>query len=79
MNEFTVDPPLDRAVVGSPGTVTVAIGGGPSAGEVSVAVRGTFELFIAYADQPLNVGSAVIVYLSRGHRSVDVIVDPLGN
>jgi hypothetical protein len=68
--------PVDRAVVGRSGTVTIGIGGGELAGEVRIEVRGTVEQFIAYADVPLAVGQAVLVYRSRGHRDVDVMPDP---
>jgi membrane protein implicated in regulation of membrane protease activity len=68
--------PLDHAVVGRPGTVTHPIAGGSNPGEVRVDVRGTTELFIAYADTALPVGAAVLVYRSRGHRDVDVMPDP---
>lgn len=68
--------PTDHGVVGRPGVVTIAIGGGDRPGEVRVQVRGTFEQFIAYADEPLETGRAVLVYRSRGHRDVDVMPDP---
>jgi hypothetical protein len=70
------EDPTDHRVVGRSGTVTIGIGGGESPGEVRVQVRGTFELFIAYADEPLPRGRAVLVYRSRGHRDVDVMPDP---
>lgn len=72
------EDPVDRAVVGRAGTVTIRIGGGELPGEVRIAVRGTVEQFIAYADVPLEVGQAVLVYRSRGHRDVDVMPDPSG-
>jgi hypothetical protein len=68
--------PVDHAVVGRAGTVTIRIGGGELAGEVRIAVRGTVEQFIAYADEVLEVGQAVLVYGSRGHRGVNVMRDP---
>jgi len=72
------DEPLDHAVVGRRGTVTLPIPGGVGAGEVRVEVRGTVEIFIAYCDVPLPLGAAVLVYRSRGHRDVDVMADPAG-
>jgi hypothetical protein len=60
--------PLDHAVVGCRGTVTYPI--------LRVDVRGTAELFIAFADVPLPLGAAILVYASRGHRDVDVMADP---
>jgi membrane protein implicated in regulation of membrane protease activity len=70
------DRPRDRAVVGARGTVVVPIPGGSSPGEVRVDVRGSHELLIAYAEEPLEVGRAVLVYNSRGRRDVDVMPDP---
>jgi len=66
--------PVDLAVVGCQGAVTVRIPGGESPGEVLVRVRGTNELFIAYIDEALNVGNRVFVHRSRGGRAVDVIL-----
>jgi hypothetical protein len=68
--------PQDHAVVGCRGTVTYPILGGAFPGEVRVDVRGTAELFIAFADVPLPLGAAILVYASRGHRDVDVMADP---
>jgi len=70
--------PLDHAVVGRRGTVTLPIPGGVSPGEVRVEVRGTVEMFIAYCDVAMPMGTPVLVYRSRGHRDVDVMEDPAG-
>src|SRR3954469_11452448 len=64
--------PVDVAVVGCEGAVTIRIPGGESPGEVLVRVRGTNELFVAYTDEALNVGNRVIVHRSRGGGAVDV-------
>jgi hypothetical protein len=68
------DPPgpIDTAVVGCHGVVTVRIPGGEAPGEVRVRVRGTDELFVAYTPEALNVGNRVVVDRSRGGRAVDV-------
>ena len=62
----------DDDVPGCVGTVTVRIAGGDVPGEVRVYVRGTWELFIAYALEPTERGARVRVESSRGHRTVDV-------
>ena len=41
-----------------------------------MAIRGGTESFIAYADEEIQRNETVIVYRSRGHRSVDVIPFP---
>jgi hypothetical protein len=64
--------PVDAAVVGCQGVVTIRIPGGESPGEVRVYVRGTYELFVAYTVEALNVGNRVFVHRSRGGRAVDV-------
>jgi hypothetical protein len=64
--------PLDRAVEGCRGVVTIRIPGGESPGEVRVRVRGTYELFVAYTMEALNVGNRVVVDRSRGGRAVEV-------
>jgi membrane protein implicated in regulation of membrane protease activity len=63
------------SVVGRPAYVTVAIPGGSHAGEVLLRIRGGTESYIAYADEPVGVGTQVIVLADRGARSV--LVAPL--
>lgn len=63
------------SVVGRPAYVTVAIPGGNRAGEVLLRVRGGTESYIAYSDQPVGVGSEVVVLADRGACSV--LVAPL--
>jgi hypothetical protein len=58
------------SVVGLPAYVTVAIPGGARPGEVLLRVRGGTESYIAYADEPVSVGSQVVVLADRGARSV---------
>jgi membrane protein implicated in regulation of membrane protease activity len=66
----------DVDVEGALGVVCLRIKGGASPGEVRVAVRGTFETFIAYCDEELAAGTEVLIFNSRGPRSVDVMRAP---
>jgi hypothetical protein len=66
----------DDAVSGRAGTVTTRIRGGDLPGEILVSVRGGTESFIAYAETEIPRGHTVLVYRSRGPRSVDVIEYP---
>jgi hypothetical protein len=63
----------DEEVTGKWGTVTTRIRGGELPGEVRLAVRGGMESFIAYADHEIQRNQTVLVYRSRGDRSVDVV------
>jgi hypothetical protein len=72
----------DNAVIGCVGVLVVATRGEAGPGEVLVRIRGGSEEFIAWSDEPLARGTAVLVVESRGSRAVDVIkwpesVDPL--
>jgi hypothetical protein len=46
---------------------------------VLVKVRGGSEAFLAWSEQPIAKGAAVLVFNSRGDRAVDVTewTDPL--
>jgi hypothetical protein len=66
----------DSEVVGAIGTVLLRIAGGGVPGKVSVAVRGTRETFIAYADSEVAAGTPIVVFNSRGDRQVDVMPAP---
>lgn len=59
-------------MIGLRGTVTVAICGGATPGEVLLPVGGGTEAYIAYADEPIARGAAVVVYEFRGGRMVEV-------
>ncbi len=63
----------DDSPAGRTGYVTVAIPGAGRAGEVRVSIRGGNEVFIAYAERPIERGQQVIVVGDRGARCVDVI------
>jgi len=54
-----------------------------ASGEVLVKVRGGTEAYLAWSEQPLAKGTTVLVFKSRGARTVDVmqwidLLDELG-
>jgi membrane protein implicated in regulation of membrane protease activity len=59
--------------VGKVGRVLVRIRGAAAPGEVLVQVAGSPETYLAYGDDPISVGSDVLVVGSRGGRAVDVV------
>ena len=69
----------DEAVIGCTGELVIGTRGSAGPGEVLVRVRGGSETFLAWSDEPLPHGAAVLVIQSRGSRQVDVIkwADPL--
>lgn len=69
----------DESPVGCSGTLTVATRGPAGPGEVLVKVRGGTEAYLAWSEQPIARGAAVLVFNSRGDRAVDVMewTDPL--
>lgn len=72
----------DEAVIGCTGKLILATRGSTGPGEVLVQVRGGWEAFLAWSEEPLAYGLTVLVIDSRGTRQVDVIewrdpVDPL--
>jgi hypothetical protein len=69
----------DEAVIGCTGVLTLGTRGADGPGEVLVRVRGGTETFLAWSDEPLRTGAAVLVVESRGARQVDVVAwaDPL--
>ena len=50
--------PEPATVIGRSAYVTVAIPGGTKAGEVIIRVSGGTESYIAFADQPVEIGRA---------------------
>jgi hypothetical protein len=66
--------------VGCSGRLTVATRGPDGPGEVLVAMRGGTEAYLAWSEQPLPKGATVLVFNSRGERTVDVMewTDPGG-
>ncbi|MFC8129969.1 hypothetical protein [Streptomyces sp. NPDC057302] len=69
----------DEAVIGCIGELVIGTRGSAGPGEVLVRIRGGSETFLAWSDEPLPYGAAVLVIHSRGTRQVDVIkwADPL--
>ena len=63
----------DDQVVGCVGKVIVATRGDDGPGEVLVKVRGGTEAYVAWSEQPLARDTSVIVFNSRGERTVDVM------
>lgn len=63
----------DDSVVGCMGKVIVATRGADGPGEVLVKVRGGTEAYLAWSEQPLGADTSVIVFNSRGERTVDVM------
>ena len=63
----------DEPSIGRVGVLTVATRGSAGPGEVLVKIRGGSETFIAWSDEPLPRGTAVLVTESRGARALDVI------
>jgi len=59
-------------VVGRAAHVTIAIPGGERAGEVMLRVRGGSEAYIAFADEPIDIGAPVVVVSDRGARTLFV-------
>lgn len=64
---------MDDSPAGKTGYVTVAIPGPGRPGEISVAIRGGTEAFLAFADDAIPRGKQVLVVADRGGRAVDVI------
>jgi hypothetical protein len=71
--------PADQSAVGCFGELIVATRGSAGPGEVLVSVRGGTEAYLAWSEEPLPKGTTVLVFNSRGGRTVDVMQcgDPL--
>jgi hypothetical protein len=67
------------SIVGCTGTLIVATRGAAGPGEVLVRVSGGTEAYLAHSEQPLAKGTPVLVWATRGERTVDVMEwsDPL--
>jgi hypothetical protein len=63
----------EDSAVGCTGTVTVATRGAGGPGEVLVKVRGGTEAYLAWSEQPLAKGTRVLVFNTRGGRTLDVM------
>ena len=55
------------------GKVIVATRGSDGPGEVLVKVRGGTEAYLAWSEEPLARDTPVIVFDSRGDRTIDVM------
>jgi membrane protein implicated in regulation of membrane protease activity len=64
---------MDGELVGKVGTLSVATRGANGPGEVLIKIRGGSEAFLAWSDEPLPKGTAVLVLEARGARSVSVV------
>ena len=65
--------PADQSAVGCFGELIVATRGVDGPGEVLVRMRGGTEAYLAWSEQPLARGTTVLVFDSRGGRTVDVM------
>ena len=65
--------PQDEAVIGCTGKVLIGTRGSTGPGEVLVRVRGGSETFLAWSEQPLPKGTAVLVVEARAARTLDVV------
>lgn len=65
-----------ESAVGCSGRLTVATRGADGPGEVLVKMRGGTEAYLAWSELPLAKGTAVLVFNSRGERTVDVMEWP---
>lgn len=63
----------DPSAVGRTGVLTVATRGPNGPGEVLIKIRGGTETFLAWSEEPLPKGTAVLVIESRGARTVGVV------
>jgi membrane protein implicated in regulation of membrane protease activity len=64
----------DVSLVGCIGSLIVATRGDAGAGEVLLNVRGSQEAYLAWSEEPLARGTAVLVIDTRGARTV--VVEP---
>jgi hypothetical protein len=65
-----------ESAVGCSGKLTVATRGAGGPGEVLVKMRGGTEAYLAWSEEPLAKGTPVLVFNSRGERTVDVMEWP---
>jgi hypothetical protein len=63
----------DQSAVGAIGVLVVATRGPDGPGEVMLRIGGGTEAYLAWSEAPLPRGSEVLVFNSRGDRSVDVM------
>jgi hypothetical protein len=63
----------DPTLVGSIGTLSLGTRGPSGPGEVLLKIRGGTESYLAWSEEPLPKGTAVLVVESRGARAVGVV------
>jgi hypothetical protein len=63
----------DASAIGCVGRLTVATRGADGPGEVLISVRGGTEEYLAWSEKPLPRGATVLVFDTRGERSLDVM------
>jgi hypothetical protein len=64
---------MSETPMGKVGRVLVRIRGAESPGEVELTVDGLPEIYLAYANDEVTVGSDVLVIGDRGARRVEVV------
>jgi hypothetical protein len=62
----------DASPVGRSGVLSVATRGAAGPGEVVLKIRGGSETYLAWSQEPLAKGAAVVVIESHGARTVAV-------
>jgi hypothetical protein len=60
-------------MVGRVGELTHATRGESGPGEVRVGIRGGTEIYLAWSEEPLPVGTPVLIIEWRGAQAVDVV------
>ena len=70
---YNVGVTPDESAVGCTGRVIVATRGAEGPGEVLIKLRGGTEAYLAWSEQPLALGTEVLVYNTRGDRALDVM------
>ena len=60
------------SVIGTEAVVTHPTRGQDGPGEVTVEQGGGTEIYIAWSTDPLSRGTPVVIYATRGARTVDV-------
>jgi hypothetical protein len=63
----------DPEALGQVGVLVIGTRGSNGPGEVLISIRGGSESYLAWSEQPLAKGTAVLVVESRGARAVSVI------
>jgi hypothetical protein len=59
--------------VGKLGHVVTRIRGGEKPGEVTIPIRGTHEVYLAFSEDPIERSEPILVVGSRGGRCLDVV------